>query len=160
MNDETRYLGRIVGANVDPAPKSESKAAHRQRRGRSPHGVRWRMLNTFIDATLRQLDPVAGLTWLILFRDADAAGLARAGQTDLARRAGVSVRTIYSALGKLKSAGLIEIVHKGRIGAGATLYRIRAAAPEGESNRKRASTYNRQDSVAITGSVLPVSHTS
>src|SRR5262249_43065013 len=100
-------------------PEGAESAA---RKGAGRFGV----LNTFVDVTLRTLDSTAALVWLILFRDTKPDGLARASQSDLARRAGVSVSTVYRAIRQLDRARLLIVVRKGRVGAGVSIYRVRA----------------------------------
>lgn len=63
--------------------------------------------------------------WLVLYRDTKPGGLARTSQTDLARRTGRSVRTVYAALHKLEKLGLLTVVRKGGLNVGATIYRVR-----------------------------------
>jgi DNA-binding MarR family transcriptional regulator len=81
-------------------------------------------LNSFVDVTLRKLGGAVPKIWIILWRDTKPNGLAVTSQTDLAKRAGVSVRTVYSALKSLESMGLLIPVRKGRIGTGASAYRV------------------------------------
>ena len=106
---------------------------------------RFAMLNRFVDVGLRGIDATAAKVWLILYRDTRD-GIARTGQGDMAHRAGLSTRTVRRALARLESAGLLDVVHRGRIGAGPSIYRIRAT-PSPESNRTPVSGYNRTNSV-------------
>lgn len=85
---------------------------------------RFTELNSFVDVTLRKLGGTAAKIWMILWRDTKPNGLAVTSQTDLAKRAGVSVRTVYTALKVLESIGLLTPVRKGRIGTGASVYRV------------------------------------
>ena len=62
--------------------------------------------------------------WLILFRDTKATGTARTGQTDIARRAGLSRRGVQVAVGKLTAKGLVTIVRRGRLNSGPSTYRV------------------------------------
>jgi hypothetical protein len=118
MPDEAaKYIGRKVGVAPPAAPT-------RPRRGRRRSGGRFEILNTFVDESLRQLHPTAAVVWLVLFRDTKPDGLARTGQTDLARRTGRSIRTIYTALRRLQVLGLLTVVRRGRLSAGATIYRV------------------------------------
>ncbi len=73
----------------------------------------------------RDLTGSEAKVWLILFRDTKAAtGTARTGQADIARRAGLSARGVRKALDKLQAKGLVKIVHRGRLNAGPSVYRI------------------------------------
>lgn len=106
------------GAATVAPPK---KAARRP--GRS---ARFAVLNTFTDFTLATLTGTEVKVWLILFRDTKAdSGTARTGQSDLARRAGVNVRTVRRALAVLERGGLIVVRHRGRLNAGPSVYVVR-----------------------------------
>lgn len=97
-------------------------------KGKAPG--RWAMLNAFTDDIAGTLTPAAVLTWLILFRDTKRTGTAKTGQTDLARRAGVSDRAIRAALTELEDRGLVEVVHRGGIHRGPSVYRVKLAPPK------------------------------
>lgn len=62
--------------------------------------------------------------WLILFRDTKANGIARTGQTDLARRAGLKPRMVRYVLASLEAKGMVRVVHRGRLNAGPSSYRV------------------------------------
>ncbi len=104
-----------------PTPDRTTGEPKRKRAG----GGRFGVLNRFVDVTLRRIGPTAAAVWLVLFRDTKPDGLARASQADLARRTGRSVRTVYAALRQLETAGLLIVVRRGRLNAGATVYRVR-----------------------------------
>lgn len=97
---------------VQPAPQTAARA-----------GGRFAVLNAFIDTALRDLTRAEAAVWLVLYRDTRD-GVARTGQTDIARRAGVSVRAVRTALGRLVRASLVEVVRKGGRGSGAASYRV------------------------------------
>ncbi len=113
--------------NGETDPKARS-------RGRTAR--RFGVLNAFVDVTLRQVDSTAAVVWLILFRDAKPNGLVRTSQADLARRAGLSVSTIYRAVCRLRGLGLLTVVRKGRLNVGASTYRLRWAVKD-EPTAKR-----------------------
>jgi len=83
------------------------------------------VLNHFVDFTLRDLDRAELAVWLILYRDTKADGLVRTAQTDLARRAGVDVRTVRRAIRKLVGRGLLVVVNRGGLRRGVSTYRVR-----------------------------------
>jgi hypothetical protein len=125
----------VLPAMDAPLPlKDHSKAGRGDGHGGSPPraskpgrpGGRWAVLNAFVDVTIRDLDGSTVKVWFILFRDTKQDGLARASDADLGRRAGVSVRTIYTARKRLERAGLLRVVRKGRLGAGGSIYRVLA----------------------------------
>jgi len=83
------------------------------------------VLNAFTDSALADLTGAEVKVWLILFRDAKAAtGTARTGQTDIARRAGLEPRTVRRALASLEAKGMVRVVHRGRLNAGPSVYRV------------------------------------
>lgn len=102
-----------------PAPPAKPK-----RRARSE---RFAVLNAFVDFGIADADLTGAesLVWLVLFRDTKAAtGTARAGQSDIARRAGLDVRTVRRAVASLESKGMLQTVRRGRLNAGPSTYRV------------------------------------
>jgi len=107
--------------NEEPA-RPASPAKPKRRTGR---GERFAVLNAFADFGLAELTGAETKVWLILFRDAKAAtGTARTGQTDIARRAGLSPRGVRKALDRLQAKGLVKLVRRGRLNAGPSVYRV------------------------------------
>jgi hypothetical protein len=89
-------------------------------------GERFAALNAFADLGLADLTGGEVKVWLILFRDTKAAtGTARTGQADIARRAGMSRRGVQVALDKLRAKGMVQVVRRGRVTAGPSVYRVR-----------------------------------
>ncbi|OWK44029.1 helix-turn-helix domain-containing protein [Fimbriiglobus ruber] len=126
--------GGLKGAGmlppVDPVPTARP-TTRKNARGRFAE------INGFVDESMAKLSRSAVTVWLILWRDTKSDGLARTGQTDLGRRAGVTDRTVRSALAELIGAGLVKIVRKGRLGTGPTTYRVRGVnANRGPPTRK------------------------
>lgn len=115
--------GRRSTADATATGRGDSKAKRKA-------GDRFAVLNNFVDFTLGALDRTETAVWLILYRDARD-GVAKTSQAELARRAGVCARTVRRALQRLETKGLVKVVRRGRIGAGASSYRIRALPPEG-----------------------------
>jgi hypothetical protein len=108
---DTRPSGRREPATADKAKKSAG---------------RWAMLNYFGDVTARTLPTLAVAVWLQLFRNAKSDGLVRLSQVELARRVGKSKRSVFSALRRLESVGVLTVVHRGSLNAGPSTYRVRA----------------------------------
>ncbi|MGH7192267.1 MAG: hypothetical protein ACREJM_01895 [Candidatus Saccharimonadales bacterium] len=92
-------------------------------------GDRFAVLNAFIDFTMGELDRGEIAVWLTLFRDTRD-GVAQVSQVSIARRAGMGRRGVQKVLAKLVNKGLVKIVLKGRMGKGASRYRIRSIPPE------------------------------
>ena len=108
-----------------PAPAAKAK------RG-SGRGERFAVLNAFTDCALATLTGAEVKTWLILFRDAKAAtGTSRTGQADIARRAGLSLRAVKLALRILRAKGMVQVVRRGRLNAGPSVYGIHPTGSHG-----------------------------
>jgi len=93
------------------------------RRGRSE---RFAALNAFVDFGIAdaKLTPAEALVWLVLYRDTKANGVARTGQTDIARRAGLSVRGVKKAIRALTAKGMVHVLNRGRLNVGPSVYRV------------------------------------
>jgi hypothetical protein len=120
------------GAQQPPSPHARTDAASGRtrdrnrkpaRRGRSE---RFAALNAFVDFGIAdaKLTPAEALVWLVLFRDTKANGLARTGQTDIARRAGLSVRGVKKAIRALNAKGMVHVLNRGRLNVGPSVYRV------------------------------------
>ncbi|MBN2559405.1 MAG: helix-turn-helix domain-containing protein [Phycisphaerae bacterium] len=109
---------------VEPEPARKKRAS--KKAGKRRTAGRFEVLNAFVDVTLRELDATAAVVWLILYRDTKPNGLACTSQSDLARRAGLSISSIYRALRRLTRLGLLTLVRRGRVNSGASVYRVRA----------------------------------
>ena len=119
-----RLLGEGPGVRVNgstPAHRSNGKAKGKPARR---NGDRFAVLNAFVDFTMRGLTRAEVSVWLALFRDTKPDGLARTGQTDLARRAGVNCKTVKRAVAALLKAGLLTVVYRGSLRRGPSTYRV------------------------------------
>jgi Helix-turn-helix domain len=86
---------------------------------------RFPVFNAFVDVTLGGLTGAEARVWLVLFRDTKAdTGTSRTGQTDIARRAGLGVRTVRRALTRLEGKGLVKVIRRGRLNGGPSVYRV------------------------------------
>ncbi len=106
-------------ARHEPSPKPDSMPSRRGER----RSDRFSVLNHFVDFSLGSLKRAEIVVWMILFRDTKN-GVARTSQADIARRAGTSDRTVRTALGRLESLGLLEIVRRGGFRKGVSSYRV------------------------------------
>jgi len=108
---------------------------HQSRPKRKPTrcktGDRFAVLNAFVDFTLRGLTRNETAVWLVLYRDTKPNGTARTGQSDIARRAGISPRSARRGIDGLCKKGLLKRTYQGGIGRGASAYRIRPFPPTG-----------------------------
>lgn len=76
--------------------------------------------------------------WLVLYRDTKPDGVASTSQADIARRVGVTVRTVYAALKRLERCGLLVVVHRGGLNRGVSVYHLGAVADD-DAQRKPVS---------------------
>lgn len=107
-----------------PLPRVAKKRA--TARAPRPPG-RWQTLNTVVDGMIRELSEAELRVWLILFREVRD-GLARAGMTDIARRAGMSRRGVVKAVKGLKKRGMLEVTMRGTVNGNPNTYRVSGAA--------------------------------
>lgn len=129
-----------LGDRPNPLPGSSTLPAlelpttKRTGRGRSQlTRDRFATLNAFVDCSLGGLTRAELATWLVLYRDTRN-GTASTSQADIARRAGLSVRSVKSAVRKLTVVGLLIVVFRGGLNRGPSRYRVmplgnRAAPP-------------------------------
>jgi len=87
---------------------------------------RFGCLNAFVDATMRDLTPSEKLVWFVLFRDVRD-GVAKAAQSDIATRSGLTQSTVSLAIRRLVKRGLLRVVHQGGFRKGLSTYRIRGS---------------------------------
>jgi hypothetical protein len=118
---EAEYDSRAGRCSPSPPPRTRPRSG-------KPEG-RFGVLNGFVDVELRTLTRAELAVWLVLYRDTKPDGTARTGQTDLARRAGVTTRGVRKALTRLIAVGLVEVIRRGRLGCGPSVYRVRGTRP-------------------------------
>lgn len=107
--------GSPIGDQADGKQKSKAK---------KKAGDRFAVLNAFVDFTAGSLPRAELLVWFALFRDTKPDGLARTSQADLARRAGLSARTVVRAIASLVRRGLLKIAYQGGLRRGVSSYRV------------------------------------
>jgi len=98
------------------APAAEPKKPSKSR-------DRFQVLNNFVDFTMRNLQAADVRVWFVLYRDTKD-GTAATAQTDIARRAGVSVRTVHGSVKRLERLGLLKVIYRGGLNRGSSRYRI------------------------------------
>ena len=84
---------------------------------------RFGTINAFTDFTLGSLSRNETAVWLILWRD-ERNGTSRTSQADLARRAGVTRRTVVRVLDRLESKHLLRRIRRGGLNRGLSVYRV------------------------------------
>ena len=126
---------------AEPPSGSQSPPLHRRKqpdddspvrkpKSKRTTGDRFKLLNTFIDFTLRDLSRNEITVWMILYRDAKD-GVSRTSIADLSRRSGISTRTGIRSIASLERKGLLKIVHRGGLRKGVSTYRICPLTTEG-----------------------------
>jgi hypothetical protein len=103
--------------------RCKAKGKHNSEKART--GGRFQTINAFVDFTLASLTPAEISVWLVLWRDTKPSGVAGTGQTDLARRAGISDRSVRTAIKLLESKGLLEVVKRGGLRRGVSVYWVK-----------------------------------
>ena len=91
---------------------------------------RWDNLNGFVDVTMAKLTGAEVRVWLVLFRDTKRDGTVRTGQTDIARRSGLSVRSVKGAVRSLVGRGILRVVTRGGLRTGPSRYGLRGVNPD------------------------------
>lgn len=113
--------------NEAPTPPAARMARKRPRRGSRKKSDRFDTMNPFMDVHARTMRPSTALVWVCVWRDVDArrGGVARTAVSDIARRLGISPRTVKRALAVLIKGGFLEQVIRGGIGRGPSTYRVK-----------------------------------
>jgi hypothetical protein len=111
----------LVPGNSGRPPQAASNSPRVRSKGKT--AARFHTINGFVDFSMAELTRAELAVWLILWRDTRH-GTARTAQTDLARRAGVDVRTVRRAIGRLRERGLLRIAHQGGFHQGVSIYRV------------------------------------
>lgn len=114
----------VVEEHAHPKKPPENKRNSKQKTG-----DRFRLLNEFIDFSLRDLSRNELAVWLVLYRDSRD-GIARTGQTDIAKRIGRSRRTVIRIVSRLEACGLLQVVHRGSLTQGTSTYRVVPLRPD------------------------------
>jgi hypothetical protein len=122
---------KVAGAvTSDPTGLAAPPAKIQPRGGRIQSGEdrgrpdRFRVLNDFVDGSMRDVGDGAAKAWFVLYRDTKPDGLARTGLSDMATRMGCSVSTAKRAVRALRKRGLLTLVRKGAPGVGPNVYRV------------------------------------
>jgi hypothetical protein len=89
-------------------------------------GDRFRILNAFVDASMRELTPSETIVWFVLFRDVRS-GVASVAQADIAIRSGLTQPTVSLAIRRLVGRGLVRVVRQGGFRSGPSTYVVRGA---------------------------------
>lgn len=107
----------------DTPPRSGQGSTTNGQTGRRKGAGRFAVFNPFCDRTMRDLTGSELRVWMLLWRDCRD-GVSRTGQTDIARRAGVNVKTVKRALVALISRGLVKVIERGNLRRGPSTYKV------------------------------------
>jgi hypothetical protein len=118
-----RQGGKTDGTNATNGETNAGKVNNPKRKAAAD---RFATLNVFVDATMRDLTPSEKLVWFVLFRDVRD-GVAKAAQSDIATRSGLTQSTVSLAIRRLVKRGLLRVVYQGGFRKGLSTYRIRGS---------------------------------
>ena len=124
MQDSWDSVTSKVGGSKDLPSAGETPA--KQPKHKPETGDRFRTLNAFVDATMRELTPSEKIVWFVLFRDVRN-GVASVAQTDIAIRSGLTQSTVSLAIQRLVGRGLVRVVRQGGFRSGPSTYVVRGA---------------------------------
>lgn len=113
----------LIGCEVIRPTDAAPKVRQTVKKARPAVVVKLLALNRFLDNTARAIHPSAALVWLQLLRD-ERDGTARTAIADLARRCGLSSRTVKRRLAELKACGLVKVLKQGTRDVGPTVYKL------------------------------------
>jgi hypothetical protein len=115
-----------VGKEPPPmySPDEVERTASKPSKAKGKSKGRFAVLNAFVDFSMAGLDHASRSVWLVLYRDTRPDGLARTAQADIARRIGMSARTVKRAVRKLESLGLLTVKYRGGLGGRLSVYRV------------------------------------
>jgi hypothetical protein len=123
-------INGVIPVGMEPPPLHPPEVARpstperAKAKGKSATLDRFHVINTFVDATMAGLTPAERSVWLVLWRDTKPNGLAKASQASIARRAGISDRSVRTALQSLKRQGLVRVVRQGSLHRGPSSYQV------------------------------------
>lgn len=122
---------RLPGCSVLPPLKSHHVPTQNlpmkdEPKGRKSktNGNRFATINNFVDFTLGNLQRNETAVWLMLWRD-ERDGISRTSMAEIGRRLKIDRRTAIRAVGRLEKRGLLEIVVKGSLNRGPSMYRVK-----------------------------------
>jgi DNA-binding MarR family transcriptional regulator len=96
----------------------------RRKTSRRQSRLRFETLNAFVDTGMADLSRAELAVWLILFRDTQRNGVARASLDDLARRGGMNRQTASRAVGRLARRTMLQVIRRGGLNRGPSAYRV------------------------------------
>lgn len=101
------------------------------RRGNRRRRDRFASVNAFVDVAMRDLGGADAKVWLVIWRDTRD-GTASVSNKELGLRSGHDERTVRRAVRTLVAKGWLEVVKRGGIGRGASVYRVLVGSTTGQ----------------------------
>ena len=102
--------------------KAESPA--RRKTTKRASRLRFEMLNAFVDSGMADLSRAELAVWLVLYRDTKPNGTVRASLGAIAHRAGIDRQTASRAVGKLARRKMLQVLRRGGLSQGPSVYRV------------------------------------
>ena len=120
----------LIGCDVlppmepaEPTRTNSEQPTGKHKTGRQKTAKRFAEMNNFVDFTMGSLTRNEIAVWFVLFRDCRNE-IAATSQADIARRAGVSDRTVRRVVKRLEMRSLLKTVYKGGLQRGPSKYRV------------------------------------
>lgn len=110
-------------------------------------GERFATFNMFVDLAMRHLRPTEVAVWIVLFRDCRN-GVLTTSHRDIARRSGVSLRSVTDAMDVLRRTKLVEPLTLSRHKGTASTYRLTATPDACLRTLEKLSAKRTQGTVA------------
>jgi hypothetical protein len=124
-DEVSRNLAKSVGSKPAAA-----RVLPLRRRGRARRD-RFASVNAFVDVAMRDLGGSDAKVWLVIWRDTRH-GTASVSNKELGLRTGHDERTVRRAVRVLVERGWLEVVKRGGINRGASVYRVLIGSTTGQ----------------------------
>jgi hypothetical protein len=124
-DEVSRNLAKSVGSKPPAARVLPLRRGGRARRDR------FASVNAFVDVAMRDLGGADAKVWLVIWRDTRH-GTASVSNKELGLRTGHDERTVRRAVRVLVERGWLEVVKRGGINRGASVYRVLIGSTTGQ----------------------------
>ena len=102
---------------------TNGKETTAKRTSKRRSGLRFEILNAFVDSGMADLTRAELAVWLTLYRDTRD-GTARTSLDDLARRGGMDRQTVSRAVGRLEGRKMLQVLRRGGLNRGPSVYAV------------------------------------
>lgn len=136
VDGDVEYYRKQIRSN-GTLPRMEQASAvvtvaapvYKKGKGKSPETTaRFKIMNEFADFSAKSVSVMAQAAWWILFRETKPNGLAKMSFNQLAEAIGKKRRATIYAIQELEKTGLLTVVRRGSLKAGASIYRVHGTA--------------------------------